>query len=140
MGEDDRRAAAPDLARVAEVLTQVRAAVRQEHAVAATVPADTRHLVTRLKAVQAARVLDEPMPSSHRGWLGRPISVLKRSVYSLFTKWYLQPLIHKQNAFNHAVALALQEIADRQLDLARTVADETEARKAPADDSSVGRA
>ena len=140
MSEDDRRPAAHDAAQVAETLAQVRVAVRQQQALAATVPTHALRLFARLEAVHAAQALAEPVPQSHRGWIGRPVSLVKQIVYSLFTKWYLQPLVQRQNAFNHAVALALQELADRQFELARAQAGEAEAREVPGPDTSAGRA
>lgn len=136
MVDNSRRQAVPNASDVAETLLRVRAAVRQQHALVATIPDDTRQLLARLEEVQALQVLEEPVPHSHRGWFGRPISQVKRAVYRLFTKQYLQPLMHRQNTFNRAVTLALQELAERQVEVAQAMARETVTREVPERDPS----
>lgn len=122
-GEDQRDTAA-DGARVAEVLAQVRAGVRQRHAVQATGTEAARALHATLEDALARPTLVPPTPQSHRGWLGRPIVALKRVVYHVFLRWYLAPLVEQQNAFNRSVASALRELTARQLELQRALAQE----------------
>ena len=122
MSNEDHPGAAPDEARVAEVLAQVRAGVRQRHAVAATGTETAQSLRVMLEGAVATPLLVPPTPVSHRRWLGRPIVAAKRLVYRFFTRWYLAPLIEQQNAFNRSVAAALRELTARQLELRRELA------------------
>ncbi len=119
MSNEDHPGAAPDDARVAAVLAQVRAEVRQRHAVAATGTATAQFLRVMLEGAVATSMLVPPTPVSHRRWLGRPIVAAKRFVYRFFMRWYLAPLIEQQNAFNRSVAAALRELTARQLELAQ---------------------
>ena len=122
MSNEDQRGGAPDGAHVAEVLAQVRAGVRQRHAVQAIGTETAQSLRAKLEGVLATPLLVPPTPVSHRGWLGRPIVAAKRFVYRVFMRWYLAPLIEQQSAFNRSVAAALRELAARQLELQRAVA------------------
>ena len=119
MSHEDHPGAAPDGARVAEVLAQVRAGVRQRHAVAATGTETAQSLRVMLEGTLATPILVPPTPVSHRRWLGRPIVAAKRFVYRCFMRWYLAPLIEQQNAFNRSVAAALRELMARQRELQR---------------------
>ena len=124
MSHEDHPRAAPDGARVAEVLAQVRAGVRQRHAVAVTGTETAQSLRVMLEGTLATPILVPPTPVSHRRWLGRPIVAAQRFVYRCFMRWYLAPLIEQQNAFNRSVAAALRELTARQLELQRELAQE----------------
>ena len=120
MSHEDHPDAAPDGARVAEVLAQVRAGVRQRHAVAATGTETAQSLRVMLEGTLATPILVPPTPVSHRRWLGRPIVAAKRFVYRCFMRWYLAPLIE----FNRSVAAALRELMARQRELQRELAQQ----------------
>ena len=122
MSNEDHAGATPDGARVAEVLAQVRAGVRQRHAVAATGTETAPSLRAMFEGAVATPRLVPPTPVSHRRWLGRPIVAAKRFVYRFFMRWYLAPLVEQQNAFNQSVAVALRELAARQVELQRALA------------------
>ena len=124
MSNEDHAGATPDGARVAEVLAQVRAGVRQRHAVAATGTETAQSLQAMFEGAVATPILVPPTPISHRRWLGRPIVAAKRFVYRFFMRWYLAPLVEQQNAFNQSVAVALRELAARQLELQRALAQQ----------------
>jgi hypothetical protein len=128
--DSEPREAAPESAQVAETLAQVRAAVRREHAATATISADARRLVQRL---EATRTLAEPVAHSHRAWLGRLVSVTRQTVYRVFTRWYLRPMLEQQNAFNRAVCDALREIVDAQAEPRSAAPGEPVAGERPAD-------
>lgn len=123
MSNDPPSRQVPDGGRVAEVLAQVRAGVRQRHAVVATGTETARSLRATLEDALSKPTLVPPAPQSHRGWLGRPIVAAKRFVYRVFMRWYVAPLIEQQNAFNCSVAAVLRELTARQLELQRTVAE-----------------
>ena len=122
---------APEAAHVAEVLARIRAGVRQRQALLAAVPEETLQLPASLAQVQATQYLERPVPVSHRGWLGLPIVFAKKVVYHLFMKWYLASLLQQQTDFNRAVAVALQDLFERQRALARALAEERSDRHAP---------
>lgn len=111
---------------MADVLAQVRAGVRQRQALLATRPEDPRELPASLAQVLATQHLERPVPRSHRRWLGPPIVFAKKAVYHLFMKWYLASLFEQQAAFDRAVAVALQDLFDRQRELTRAMAESRE--------------
>lgn len=123
MSTDHHDQPAPEAGRVAEVLAQLRAGVRQRQALLATVPEETLQLPASLAQVQATQYLERPVPHSHRRWLGPPIVFAKKVVYHLFMKWYLSSLLQQQTDFNRAVAVALQDLFERQRALARAIAE-----------------
>ena len=122
MSNEDHPGAAPEGARVAEALAQVRAEVRQRYAVAATGTEIPQSLRVMLEDTLATQMLIPSPPVSHRRWLAPPIVVAKRFVYRFFMQWYLAPLIEQQNAFNRSVAAALRELTAWHLELQRALA------------------
>ncbi|MCZ6726930.1 MAG: hypothetical protein O7A98_06185 [Acidobacteria bacterium] len=122
--------------RVAEILGQVRAGVRQRQAELATLDSELRDLPPTLARVQDLQYIEEPDCVSHRPIVGRVIVLAKKFVYQAFMKWFMSSLIEQQNAFNRASTQALRDLFERQRDLAKetrrlAAAVEREASKAP---------
>ena len=119
-GDDQRE-------RVAAVLDQLRAGVRQRRAELATLgpsaggataAGDAGELHSKLLQVRQSEYVREPVPSSHRPGLGRWIVLARKAGYKLFGKWLVRPLLEQQNAHNQATAALLQQLAENEVRLA----------------------
>jgi hypothetical protein len=112
--------AAADRERVAAVLEQLRAGVRQRHAELATMGATGGAIEAQVKVVQVKEheYLREPAPTSHRSGLGRWIVLARKAGYKLFGKWLVRPLVEQQNAYNAAATAALSEVVETEERLA----------------------
>jgi len=127
-GEDERE-------RVAAVLDQLRAGVRQRRAELVTLRASAAstasgdgvdaELQGKLLQVRQSEYVREPLPTSHRPGLGRWIVVVRKAGYKLFGKWLVRPLLEQQNAHNAASAALLQELAESEARLQRQVRELT---------------
>jgi hypothetical protein len=123
-GDDERE-------RVAAVLDQLRAGVRQRRAELATLGASAAwatsgdgldaELQGKLLQVRQSEYVREPVPHSHRPGLGRWIVLARKAGYKLFGKWLVRPLLEQQNAHNQAAAALLQELAESEARLAKQV-------------------
>jgi hypothetical protein len=121
-------------ARVAAVLDQLRAGVRQRRAELATLGASAAsatgdgadaELQGKLLEVRQSEYVREPVPTSHRPGLGRWIVLARKAGYKLFGKWLVRPLLEQQNAHNAASAALLQELAESEARLAKQVRELT---------------
>ncbi|HXT52046.1 MAG TPA: hypothetical protein VN811_13460 [Thermoanaerobaculia bacterium] len=127
-GDDERE-------RVAAVLDQLRAGVRQRRAELATLSASGAATATgdgldaelsgKLLQVRQSEYVREPVPTSHRPGLGRWIVLARKAGYKVFGKWLVRPLLEQQNAHNAASAALLQELAESEARLARQVRELT---------------
>ncbi len=136
---DTAVAADDERERVAAVLEQLRAGVRQRQAEATTLGAGAAlgaagagerlgsAALARLLQLRESEYVREPVPTSPRPGLGRWIVLARKAGYKLFGKWLVRPLLEQQNAFNQAVAAALQELLESEARLRRQVR-ELEAR------------
>lgn len=120
--------------RVAAVLDQLRAGVRQRRAELATLGASAAsaagdggdaELQGKLLQVRQSEYVREPVPTSHRPGLGRWIVLARKAGYKLFGKWLVRPLLEQQNAHNAASAALLQELAESEARLQRQVRELT---------------
>ena len=120
--------------RVAAVLDQLRAGVRQRRAELATLGASAAsatgdggdaELRGKLLQVRQSEYVREPVPTSHRPGLGRWIVLARKAGYKLFGKWLVRPLLEQQNAHNAASAALLQELAESEARLAKQVRELT---------------
>ena len=111
----------PTAERVARTLDQIRAGVRQRQAAIATRPGRTGELPASVARVQLLQTLQEPLCTSHRPLVGPVVVFAKRAFFHLFMKWYLRSVVQQQNDFNRAAAVALQDLVERQRELARNV-------------------
>ncbi len=125
VAEDERQ-------RVAAVLDQLRAGVRQRRAELVTLggsalAGDSAHdgggsdAAAKLVQLRQSEYVREPVPTSHRQGLGRWIVLARKAGYKLFGKWLVRPLLEQQNAYNQAAAALLQELVEREERLARQV-------------------
>ena len=120
--------------RVAAVLDQLRAGVRQRRAELVTLGASAAsatgdggdaELQGKLLQVRQSEYVREPVPTSHRPGLGRWIVLARKAGYKLFGKWLVRPLLEQQNAHNAASAALLQELAESEARLAKQVRELT---------------
>jgi len=113
-------ATAADRERVAAVLEQLRAGVRQRHAELATMGAAGGAIEAQAKLLQVKEheYLREPVPFSHRSGLGRWIVLARKAGYKLFGKWLVRPLVEQQNSYNAAAVAALSELVETEERLA----------------------
>lgn len=118
--------------RVAAVLDQLRAGVRQRRAElvtlggpalggAAALDGGGGDAAAKLVQLRQSEYVREPVPTSHRQGLGRWIVRARKAGYKLFGKWLVRPLLEQQNAYNQAAAALLQELVEREERLARQV-------------------
>jgi len=131
----DEAGGGPDEARVAAVLDQLRAGVRQRRAELSTLgPTDPRgadpldggassDVRARLLQLRDSEYVREPVPVSHRPTWGRWIIFARKAGYKLFGRWLVRPLLEQQNAYNQAVSAALQELMENEDRLRRQVRD-----------------
>jgi hypothetical protein len=117
---DQRDVARGDEERVAEVLAQLRAGVRQRQAELATIADDLKELPAALAYVHRIQYVEEPENISHRPGIGRLIVLVKQVAYAL-SRWYHQAVLRQQNEVNRAVGLALRDLFERQRMLLREI-------------------
>jgi len=110
--------AAPE-PRVADVLQQVRSAVRQRQAEVATAREGAGEYQLQILELRRNEFVREPTPTSHRAGLGRLIVTSRKAVYQLFLRWLVRPLLEQQNTFNLAASRLLQELVESQERAAR---------------------
>jgi hypothetical protein len=132
---DEQVGGPDDEPRVAEVLEQLKAGVRQRQAELATIAKDLEELPAALAYAHRIQYVEEPENVSHRPLIGPLIVFVKRVLHGL-TKWYHQALLRQQNEVNRAVGLALRDLFERQRMLLREVQglrEDLDALKTPAD-------
>jgi hypothetical protein len=115
--------------RVAEVLQQLRAGVRQRQAELATIGAATDEARFKLVELTAKEYIQEPICVSPRPVVGRWIVFARKAFFHLLMKWYLRPVLEQQNAFNQTASRLVQDLVQSQEKLARQLR-ELEARLA----------
>lgn len=116
-----------DEPRVAEVLQQLRAGVRQRQAELATIGAATDEARFKLVELTSKEYVQEPICVSPRPVVGRWIVFARKAVFHVFMKWYLRPVVEQQNAFNQTASRLVQDLVQSQEKLARQLR-ELEAR------------
>ena len=118
-----------DEPRVAEVLQQLRAGVRQRQAELATIGAATDEARFKLVELTAKEYIQEPICVSPRPVVGGWIVFARKAFFPLLMKWYLRPVLEQQNAFNQTASRLVQDLVQSQEKLARQLR-ELEARLA----------
>lgn len=118
-----------DEPRVAEVLQQLRAGVRQRQAELATIGAATDEARFKLVELTAKEYIQEPICVSPRPVMGRWIVFARKAFFHLLMKWYMRPVLEQQNAFNQTASRLVQDLVQSQEKLARQLR-ELEARLA----------
>jgi uncharacterized protein YjcR len=110
-------------------MARLRAGVRQRQAELATVSAATDEARFKLAELTSKELIQEPMAVSPRPVIGRALVFVRKAVFHLFFKWYMRPVLEQQNAFNQTAARLIQDLMQRQEQMARQVR-EMEARLA----------
>lgn len=100
--------------RVAAVLEQVRAGVKQRQAELATVDAEREDRRLALVELQGLEWVEEPVPVSPRPGIGRLLVFARKAFFHLFHKWHARPVLHRQNAFNRAAVRLLRDLSARE--------------------------
>jgi hypothetical protein len=110
-------------------MARLRAGVRQRQAELATVSAATDEARFKLAELTSKELIQEPMAFSPRPVVGRALVFVRKAVFHLFFKWYMRPVLEQQNAFNQTAARLIQDLMQRQEQMAGQVR-EMEARLA----------
>ena len=108
-----------DEARVAEVLQQLRAGVRQRQAELATVTAGTDEARLKIVELTSKEYIREPINVSPRPVIGPLLVFVRKAIFHLFMKWYLRPVVEQQNDFNQTASRLVQDLVQSQEKLAR---------------------
>lgn len=111
------------LAEAAAALEGIRAAVRQRQGYTAAgqvPPLGARSPVA--EAADLARVSAHLPVTWETPVLGRGLALAKRAT-RIALRWYINPIVEQQNAFNDAVVRALAELESRQHELQRRLDD-----------------
>jgi hypothetical protein len=117
---DEQVGGPDDEPRVAEVLEQLKAGVRQRQAELATIAKDLEELPAALAYAHRIQYVEEPENVSHRPVIGPLVVLVKKVAYKL-GQWYHQAVLRQQNEVNRAVSLALRDLFERQRMLLREV-------------------
>jgi len=116
---------APD---VAAILEQLRAGVRAAHATRRQIGDDPlqRALQRSLDDLEITRVVSAHWPLTGRT-LPQKAMALVNKVVRRYLRWYINPIVEQQNAFNDAATRTLRLLADAYRELAHQVAERQEA-------------
>lgn len=98
--------------RVARVVSELAAGVRQRQAETAALAGGGDALQPRLLDLRAREQLLEPPCVSPRPFFGPLVVWTRKAVYHLFMKWYLRGLLEQQQAYNQAASRLLQDLAE----------------------------
>ena len=81
-----------------------------------------RELRRALDDLELQRVVSAHWPLTATSPLGRAVNLVHKLVRR-YLRWYINPIVEQQNAYNDAAARALRLLADAYLDLAEQVAE-----------------
>ncbi len=120
---DSNSSVRADAQDIAAALDAIRTAVRRNagYASAAEVPA------AGSTSIMASELADLAVVSAHlpvtwsRPVIGRGVALAKRGT-RLLLRWYINPIVEQQNAFNEAVARAIATLEERQREIERKLA------------------
>ncbi|MCS6940916.1 MAG: hypothetical protein RMJ55_14695 [Roseiflexaceae bacterium] len=115
---------APD---VAAILEQLRAEVRAQHAARRLIGDDAlqRALQRSLDDLEITRVVSAHWPLTGRTLPQKAMALINKIVRR-YLRWYINPIVEQQNAFNDAAARTLRLLAEAYQELARQVAEQQE--------------
>ncbi len=111
-------------AEVGAILEQLRAEVRARRlarGIAAEGPLE-RDLGRALDELELHRVVSAHWPLTARTLPGRVVALVNKIVRRAL-RWYINPIVEQQNAYNDAAARALRLLADAYLDLGEQLAE-----------------
>ncbi len=109
----------PMEADVEAIVARLKAAVRQRTAERQTIPEWAEGLRARLLELKELEALDEPRPVSPRPLLGAAVVFMRKAVYHLFLKWYLRPLVERDNRFRQLSVRLLSELIEERYEVER---------------------
>lgn len=114
---------AGELAEAAAALEAIKAAVRRRQGYASSqeIPALGARSPVAV-AADLARVSAHLPVTWETPVLGRGLALAKRAT-RIALRWYINPIVEQQNAFNDAVVRALAELESHQHELERKLAD-----------------
>jgi hypothetical protein len=121
MTHNHDEADSPEEIRVAEVLQQIRAGIRQRQAELAALggralSTEEKQVSQRFRDLQGqAYVRPQPFTSG-APVIGRLIVLVREMWCNVATRWYMHPILRQQNTFNQAAAQILQELSATQND------------------------
>ncbi|MBO9325544.1 MAG: hypothetical protein J7463_09090 [Roseiflexus sp.] len=119
----------PDSApEIAAILDQLRTAVRAQRMTRQRIIDDPLHraLQRSLDDIEITRVVSAHWPITGRTLPQKAIALVNK-VVRRYLRWYINPIVEQQNAFNDAAARTLRLLAEAYLELADQVADQQEA-------------
>lgn len=128
---------APD---VAAILEQVRAEVRAQHAARRQIGDDPlrRALQRSLDDLEIARVVSAHWPLTGRTLPQKAMALINK-VVRRYLRWYINPIVEQQNAFNDAAARTLRLLAEAYQELANQTAERRETSAQPHTNGSESR-
>jgi hypothetical protein len=103
----------PGAARVEAVLERVRAGVRQRQAELATLSGG-EEVKLRLLELKTLEYVEEPFAVSPRPVVGPLLVFARKAVFHLFVKWWVRPVLQRQNRFNQVASQLLHELVAHQ--------------------------
>jgi hypothetical protein len=124
-------------AELGAILAQLRAEVRAQRLARGVAEQGSyeRDLRRALDELELHRVVSAHWPLVARTPLQRAINLVHKLVRRSL-RWYINPIVEQQNAYNDALARALRLLGDGYLDLAEQVASATAANNRTASSSS----
>ena len=134
MTDDDKRTDAARLD-VAAILEGLRADVRARRMAQGRLEQSPleRDLQRSLDEIELYRVVSAHWPLTGRTLSQRAVALVNK-VVRRYLRWYINPIVEQQNAYNDAMARALRTLADAYADLGEQVAE----RLAPSADDAPG--
>ncbi len=113
---------------IAAILEQLRTAVRAQRATRQRSIDDPLHraLQRSLDDIEITRVVSAHWPLTGRTLPQKAIALVNK-VVRRYLRWYINPIVEQQNAFNDAAARTLRLLAEAYQELADQVADQQEA-------------
>jgi hypothetical protein len=117
------RAEAPDVAAILEALRAEvrarRAAQGEDEPGAGGVERELRHA---LEEIEIARVVSAHWPLEGRGLYERGWALVNK-VVRRYLRWYINPIVEQQNAYNDASARAIRLLVEANGELRRELAE-----------------
>jgi hypothetical protein len=120
MGE--RRSTVNEAEEIERTVEALRAAVRREAGYLTEEDVPTGSSISAVRDAADLASVSAHLPLQSRVPVIGPLIVFVQRVLRLGLRWYINPIVEQQNAFNEAVVRALTEIEVRQADLARRIA------------------
>lgn len=112
---------------VAAILEQLRAEVRAQSAARQPIGDDAlqRALQRSLDDLEISRVVSAHWPLTGRTLPQKAMALINK-VVRRYLRWYINPIVEQQNAFNNAAARTLRLLAEAYQELAHQVAEQRE--------------